>query len=256
MRAIVVVTLVVASIAYTEATQQVVQEQNDTATVVHVRQTRSTSNLDDGVGSQEVAEHLGKYIMFHMFSALGMENACKDIAGLDHKQLSSTRVSDMNMCLLKGKDKVINRLDQGVEFTETSIIYYTLLDLAADEPNRGSLLLKELDYSGPKLGLTWFKSRKGDIRKKLPRNKEFNELYEKHIVHPCERIVGDYTESDDDSLAHLYAKIAHRACSKLVLNKNKLRVFPEVVANEHHIVHLGNEPFRFRLPNTVTEETQ
>lgn len=241
MKLVLFVALVGITSANLVAALQVVRNQNDTATEVHVRRARSVS---DG----EVAKRFGKYVMYHMFSELKLENACKEITGLDAETLKANKISDMKTCLLKGKEDIISMMNGGYDIVETSIVYYTLLDLAANEPNRGSLLLKDLSGSGPKLGLTWIKSRVGDIRKKLPRNKEFNQLYEKHIVRPCELIVKSYVKSGGETLADAYAALAHRTCKNLVLDPKKLKAFPEVITAEHQLIHSGQEAFSRRLP--------
>lgn len=195
----------------------------------------STSITDSRI---MVAQRFGRYFMYHLMSVHSITELCANITGYKKDYLN---LSEMDTCLTKGLDKIIDKLILGNDWVACSAIYYMLSDLAAEDPDRRALL----STSSKSL------SRYGDIStysKKLTCNKVFNWLYEKYLVRPCMTIVEQLVPEDLSDLPVCYYRLAQSACNILILNPHRLQQLPRVVANEKYLIRLGNVPFRYRLP--------
>lgn len=168
-----------------------------------------------------------------------MTELCVDLIGYKKEYLN---MSDMDTCLIKGLDKIIDQIRLSKDWTACYTIYYMLSDMAAEDPDRNYLIQ-------PRFSLATTRVTSNEVERKM-----FNRLYEKYITRPCMMIVEEpetkTTESSE--LPEFYSRLAHSACKILILDSKKLQVLrkglPKVMAHENHLIHLGNIPFRYRLP--------
>lgn len=188
------------------------------------------------------AERFGKYFMYHLMSMHFMTDLCADITG--HRR-ERPDIMEMNTCLMKGIDTIINRLTIIDDLDASTIIYYMLSDLAAGEADRKCLIE---DCPDSKLASLLPSKHLSPLSMKLPQNKSFNKLYEIYLVDPCQVIVDRPEPGKSISVSRVYSRLAYSSCKTLVLDPSKLQRIPDAVAQEKLMIQSGKAPFRYRFP--------